>query len=91
LQQKVEAMESRFYESLFDADVNGHNCDYIRRFIIIHNLVDLPDAVLAIPDQMEALNWNGTRVTFYPDALVSRITRRNTVKTGAPRSASSMR
>ena len=83
LQQKVEAMESRFYESQFDADVNGHNCDYIRRYIIIHNLVDLPDAVFSIPDHMEALDWNGTRVTFYPDALVSRITRRNTVKTGA--------
>src|SRR5271166_6358984 len=33
LQQRVDAMEARFFDNQFDADVNGHNGDYIRRFI----------------------------------------------------------
>jgi hypothetical protein len=83
LRQRVEAMEARFYDNQFDSDVNGHNCDYVRRFISVSHLLEMPDAVLRMPDQTGSLDWHGTRVTFYPDVLISRITRRNTVKTGA--------
>ncbi len=76
-------MEARFFDNQFDADVNGHNCDYVRRFIAIRDLVKLPNVSLRVPDRMKPLDWNGTRVSFYPDLLVSRVTRRNTVKTGA--------
>jgi hypothetical protein len=83
LQQQLEKMEARFFDNQFDADVNGHNCDYVRRFIAIRNLVKLPNVSLRVRDRMKPLHWNGTRVSFYPDLLVSRVTRRNTVKTGA--------
>jgi hypothetical protein len=42
LQRRVDAMEARFYDNQFDADVNMHNCDYIRRFIAIRDLIDGP-------------------------------------------------
>lgn len=64
LRARVERMEARFFDNQFDADVNGHNCDYVKRFMAIRGLIDLPAAVLRMPDKMGPLNWRGTKSHF---------------------------
>lgn len=83
LKEGLEALEARFFDTPFATEVNEHNCDYVRRFIDVHKDVVLPEGEYRTPSRFPQLELNGTRVSFTPDLIVGRTTRRNKRKIGA--------
>lgn len=83
LEIALDDLESKICDSQFEIDTLQHNCDYLRRFIAMAASIDLPDAEYIIIDSLPSITLNGTKVTFSPQALASRVTRRNTLKSGA--------
>ena len=83
LQEKLESLQAKICDTQFDYDTNQHNCDYVKRFVHVWNQFNLPEMAYSKPKNPPRINLNGTWVIFAPDLLVSRVTRRNTVKVGA--------
>ena len=83
LRAELERLEARICDSMFEESVKKHNCDYLQRFIAVAPSLNLPAAEYALTDGLPKVTLNGTRVSFYPQARLSRITRRNVQKSGA--------
>lgn len=83
LKEKLEAMKARIFEDNFQAEVNDHNCDYVKRFISISDSVDFSQYELARPTKFASLIVRGCPVSVQVDVLTSRTDRRNKTKIGA--------
>lgn len=82
LRADLDDLEGRLCDSQFESDTLDHNCDYLRRFLATMGRMGLPAADYAPTDRLPADELNGTKVTFWPQAVVSRVTRRNTRRVG---------
>ena len=84
LQAKADAIRNKLSDSDFEADINDHSADYIERFAKVFPNVELPaSAKLSAPEIFAPLTLNGVKVTFRPQIILGRITKTNTVKSGA--------
>jgi hypothetical protein len=85
LKSKLDALRGRFYEpdQDFERKRNEHNADYVERFSKIASDLDLPQADYLPRRKFPPLMLRGTKVSFVPDLLVTRVNRTNKTKVGA--------
>lgn len=77
-------MKARIFDDSFDADVNTHNCDYLKRFIAVCDNLDLDSQYkFSRPAKFSPLIVSGMPVSIRVDVLVSRTNQRNKIKLGA--------
>lgn len=84
LESAADYIRSKLADDDFDRDCNDINADYVARFAAVAEGVVLQEGATWLPSQrFSALNLNGVRITFAPSLLTRRITKKNTLKTGA--------
>ena len=85
LKSKLNSMRGRFYEAYqdFERKRNEHNADYVERFSKIAANIELPKADYQPRRKFPILVVRGTKVSFLPDLLVTRVNRANKTKVGA--------
>lgn len=85
LKEKATFVRKKLADSEFETDVNGHNADYIDRFVGMYEATGMPFMGMEIlpGKKLPAQVVNGVKVTFSPDLILRRTTRTNKIKTGA--------
>lgn len=83
LLDKAEWVRGKLADSDFEADLNAHNADYIKRFANVFGEIDLPDATLEPPGKTAPLTLSGVKVTIDMCFRTKRKTRTNKIKIGA--------
>lgn len=85
LKQNLDQLKARICDDQFEADVNQHNCDYVARFIKVLDAINgkLPDAEYRLAGPVRKMDINGTAVSFDPQLVLTRLTKRNVQKCGA--------
>lgn len=69
--------------SEFEAYQNHHNADYVDAFADACTKLAIPPCEMHPAVGKQAVNLNGTSVVHNPDLVLRRITKKNTVKSGA--------
>ena len=83
LVSEADYIRNKLADDDFDRDCNDINADYVTRFASVAEGIELPkDAQWEKAKQFPAQNINGVRVTFVPNLLTRRVTKKNTVKVG---------
>ncbi len=83
LRDRAEWFRSRMVTSDFEADQNQHNADYVDAFADICADLDIPPCEMSAPGGKQAIDMSGVSVIHNPDLVLRRVTRRNTIKSGA--------
>ena len=73
---KASQIRHKLTENEFEAEVNGHNADYVERFSQVANKVQLPAAELKPTREFSPLDMNGLSLNFSPQILLARLTQR---------------
>ncbi|MGU3536804.1 hypothetical protein ACLBXP_02910 [Methylobacterium sp. A54F] len=83
LRDKAEWFRTRMTTGEFEAYQNQHNADYVDAFADICSKLNIPACEMRPSNGKQAVTLNGTSVIHNPDLLLRRVTRKNTVKSGA--------
>lgn len=85
LTAEADYIRNKLADSDFDRDSNDINADYVARFAeVVADVEPLPGGAEWQPSKpFAAQTINGVRITFAPNLLTRRVTKKNTVRTGA--------
>jgi hypothetical protein len=83
LQEESERLRGRLVDDDFERAVLDHNADYIGRFAVVANHVELPAAELLPPGSSGATVLQGVRITIGLHFRLRRLTKTNKVREGA--------
>ncbi|MCJ2098627.1 hypothetical protein [Methylobacterium sp. E-046] len=83
LRDRAEWFRSRMTTGDFEAYQNQHNADYVDAFAEACAELEIPPCEMRAATGKQTVDLNGTIIVHNPDLLLRRITKRNTIKTGA--------
>lgn len=84
LAEKAAAIRAKLADTDFEEDVNEHNADYVARFSMVLDQVDLPEGIgLELPSPIGPMTLHGVKLTFRPQLMVKKPTKKNKLLTGA--------
>lgn len=84
LKVKADYIRAKIAEGDFERDLNEVNAAYLDRFSEVVEGISLPTADIQAAENFPAIELNGVKVTFRPDLLLSRTSKKtNKIKKGA--------
>jgi len=83
LLERAEQIANKLTEEDYEASVNEHNADLVRKFAAVSSGIDLPKADIGKGMDFDAVPVNGVKVTMRANLTFSRLTKTNKQKVGA--------